>query len=70
MAKKVKSDVLVKKIIDWLNTEEGKKEIQDAIQRANEVSAKFRKAYQVDWRSLHTPYGPADGSGIWPHQRI
>ena len=69
MARKKQSDIIVEKIIDWLNTDEGKREFQEAMDRADKASEEFRKACQIDWRTLHIPFGPADGSGIWPHQR-
>ena len=48
-------------VIDWLNTEH-----KDAIKALEE----FKKDCQFDWRTLLTPFGPADGSGVWTHQRF
>lgn len=64
------SGTLKKKIVDWLNTDEGKRALKDSTHRADEAVAHLRKSRQIDWRRLHIPFGPADGSGIWPHQRI
>lgn len=70
MAKLKKSDTLASKIVDWLNTEEGKKVFEESMKRADKAIAELRKARQIDWRTLHRPFGPADGSGVWPHQRV
>ncbi len=70
MSKWDNPNTMAKKIVDWLNTDEGKKALEDSMHRANEADARLRKSRQIDWRTLHTPFGPVDGSGIWPHQRI
>ena len=70
MSSNCNSNSMAKKIVDWLNTEEGKKAMEDAMRCADEAIAELRKARRIDWRTLHTPFGPIDGGGIWPHQRI
>jgi hypothetical protein len=53
----------------WLGTEEGKRALKEALKE----SKKFDKAVDEccninpqDWDKLmHTPMGPADGSGRW-----
>ena len=70
MPRKDSPEIMAKKIVDWLNTDEGKKALEESTRRANEAVARLRKLRQIDWRTLHAPFGPVDGSGIWPHQRI
>lgn len=70
MLKNDSSSAMAKKIFDWLNTDEGKKAIEDSLRRSSEAVAQLRKSRQIDWRTLRTPFGPVDGSGIWPHQRV
>lgn len=70
MSKKQKVETLAKKIVDWLNTEDGKKAFEKTMEQTNKTVAELRKARQVDLDILNTPFGPADGSGLWPHQRI
>ena len=65
-----KSDIPARKLVDWLNSEEGIKAFKESMELADKAIAELRKARQVDWRTLHKPFGPADGSGIWPHQCV
>ncbi|PIW74804.1 MAG: hypothetical protein CO003_00710 [Candidatus Portnoybacteria bacterium CG_4_8_14_3_um_filter_44_15] len=70
MTKKESPKIWAKKIVEWLNSEEGKKALEESMKQADEAITELRKALQIDdWLTfLHTPVGPADGSGIWPHQ--
>jgi hypothetical protein len=34
-----------------------------------EAKATITEFYSFDLQILHTPFGPADGSRIWPHQK-
>ncbi len=70
MSKKLKAETLAKKFVDWLNTEDGKKAFEKTMKQTDKTTAELRKARQVDSHILNTPFGPADGSGLWPHQRI
>ena len=58
-----------KKVVDWLNTDEGQQALKEALQCAEETIARLRKSRQIDCLTLQVPFGPVDGSGIWPHQR-
>ena len=70
MPKTDSTEVVAKQIIGWLNTDEGKKAMRDSIRQADEAIAQLKKSHQADWHTLHTPFGPADGSSLWPHQRV
>ena len=69
MSKKQKAETLAKKIVDWLNTKDGKKALEKAMEQTGKAAAELKKARQIDLHILNTPFGPADGSGLWPHQR-
>ena len=56
---------LAKKIKKWIASKKGKREIKEALEKARRLSEQFREASKVDWKSLHEPCGPADGTGDW-----
>lgn len=43
------------KMIDWLNSEEGKKELKEALMRAEKASEYFRTSILVDPYNLNKP---------------
>lgn len=44
-----------KKARKWLESEEGRKAIKEALLEAKKVSDKFREASRIDPKSLHEP---------------
>ena len=70
MAKQEKTEINTKKIVDWLNSEDGKETLKEAMELADETVKELKKAREIDFNTLHTPFGPADGGRLWPHQRV
>lgn len=42
--------------VEWLCSDEGRAELDQALQEAEESAAKFRQAREVDYATLHTPF--------------
>jgi len=63
-----KSDVVKRssdEIIAWMESDEGQKKLQEAIELSIEQGKAIEKAFQVDFRTLCIPVGPVDGTGDW-----
>ena len=57
-------------IAAFINSPEGKKALEEAHNKTAAVVAELQKSRVVDIETLLRPFGPADGSGIWPHQKL
>ena len=55
MSAKTSHDVS-KKMIDWLNSEDGKRELKEALMRADEASNYFRVAILANPNGLNKPF--------------
>ena len=57
-------------IAAFINSPEGKKALKESHDKTARYIAELQESRIVDRETLLRPFGPADGSGIWPHQRL
>jgi len=57
-----------RKVTEWMNSEEGKRALQKALEDGKRSSQLLHKAMAVSPDSLNKPYGPANGQRFWSHQ--
>ena len=57
-------------IAAFINSPQGKAALQKAHDQTATVCEELQKSRVVDRETLLRPFGPADGSGVWPHQKF